>query len=174
MVFALAPYATVWRQALVRYKYRAEKGRAADFGHAVADYLDRHSTWFEEFDLLVPVPAYTGPGSIRGWDPVGLIVSELRLRLGVGWDVAPRAVVKRRETPRMQGRTWWQRQRVATGPLRAALWVPDPGVVAGARVLLFDDVLTEGGTLREVARALRLAGAAEVAGLVLARPVWVE
>jgi predicted amidophosphoribosyltransferase len=44
--------------------------------------------------------------------------------------------------------------------------------VAGARILVLDDVLTEGSTLREVARALRHAGAREVAGLVLARPAW--
>jgi predicted amidophosphoribosyltransferase len=46
--------------------------------------------------------------------------------------------------------------------------------VAGARVLVLDDVLTDGSTLREVARVLRRAGAREVAGLILARPAWRE
>ena len=47
-----------------------------------------------------------------------------------------------------------------------------PTSPASARILVIDDVLTEGSTLREVARALRGAGAREVAGLVLARPAW--
>jgi predicted amidophosphoribosyltransferase len=37
---------------------------------------------------------------------------------------------------------------------------------------VFDDVFTEGSTLREVARALLMAGAEEVAGVVLARQPW--
>ena len=38
--------------------------------------------------------------------------------------------------------------------------------------MVIDDVFTEGSTLREVARALMLAGAEEVAGLTLARQPW--
>ena len=41
--------------------------------------------------------------------------------------------------------------------------------VKGKRVLVFDDVFTEGFTIREVARALRAAGAVEVSEVVLAR-----
>ena len=67
-----------------------------------------------------------------------------------------------------------QRQAIACGPLRRALCVAAPGAVAGARVLVLDDVLTDGSTLREVGRVLRRAGAREVAGLILARPAWRE
>jgi predicted amidophosphoribosyltransferase len=72
----------------------------------------------------------------------------------------------------MQGRPSEARRAIASGKLRQALYVPSPGFVAGARILVIDDVLTEGSTLREVARVLRRAGALEVAGLVLARPPW--
>ena len=72
----------------------------------------------------------------------------------------------------MQGRTAAERQVIAAGPVRRALTVPAPERVAGARILAVDDVLTEGSTLREVALALRRAGAREVAGLVIARPRW--
>lgn len=58
---------------------------------------------------------------------------------------------------------------IPAGPLREALSVPQPGRVAGRRVLVFDDVYSEGYSRREMARALRRAGAAEVAGLVLTR-----
>jgi hypoxanthine-guanine phosphoribosyltransferase len=39
-------------------------------------------------------------------------------------------------------------------------------------VLVLDDVFTEGGTMQQVAEVLRRMGASDVAGLVLARPVW--
>ena len=40
--------------------------------------------------------------------------------------------------------------------------------------MVIDDVFTEGSTLREVTRALILAGADEVAGLTLARQPWLR
>ncbi len=48
----------------------------------------------------------------------------------------------------------------------------DPGAVEGRRILLVDDVCASGYTLLTVARALRRAGADEVAALVLARASW--
>jgi predicted amidophosphoribosyltransferase len=160
------------RGAIVRYKYRQELWWADVFARMVARYLEANTTWFEEFDLIVPVPSYLGPGGRRGWDPVGRIAARLQALVGPLWEVAPSAVVKWAETPAMQGRDWPTRQAVAAGPLRQSLVVPEPSVVAGARILVFDDVLTDGSTLREVARRLRAAGAREVAGLALARPPW--
>jgi predicted amidophosphoribosyltransferase len=142
------------------------------FARLLSDHLRNHATWFEEFDLVVPVPAYMGPGARRNWDPVGAIATRLRSLTAPLWEIATAAVAKRVETPAMQGRSWSGRQEIATGPLRRSLVVPAPRGVAGARILVLDDVLTEGGTLREVAYVLRRAGAREVAGLVLARPVW--
>lgn len=43
------------------------------------------------------------------------------------------------------------------------------GNVAGLKVLLFDDVMTTGATLRECAKALKKAGAKEVVAIALAR-----
>ena len=87
-------------------------------------------------------------------------------RVLAGW---LRAIVKSAPTGRFLGLGVAERRAIAEGPLREALSVPEPGRVAGRRVLVFDDVYSEGYSLREMARALRRAGAAEVAGLVLTR-----
>lgn len=172
VVFAVGSYAGAMRHALLRYKYKGELWWSGIFARGLARHLQAHPTWFEEFDLIVGVPAYTGAGSRRGWDPVAGILDEVRPLLEPSWDVAPGVVVKTSETPAMQGLSRAERRRSAQGALRRSIRVTNPVEVAGARVLLFDDVMTEGSTLREVARALRASGAAEVAGLVLARLPW--
>jgi predicted amidophosphoribosyltransferase len=67
---------------------------------------------------------------------------------------------------------WQGRREISEGELRESLRVPDPGSVAGKRILIVDDVFTEGFTIREVARALRAAGAVTVSEIVLAREPW--
>ncbi|MGH9078462.1 MAG: ComF family protein, partial [Acidimicrobiales bacterium] len=170
--FSVGTYQGDLRRAVVAYKYGGERWWANAFANLLAAYLDSHATWFEEFDLIVAMPAYLGPGARRGWDPVGLVVAALG-RLAQGrWEVNPGLVQKLAETPAMSGRTWWERERDGQGALRRALRVTDPRAVQGAAILVVDDVFTGGSSLHEVARALQGAGAAEVAGLVLARPAW--
>jgi predicted amidophosphoribosyltransferase len=172
VVFAVGGYEGALRRAIVDYKYRNERWWAGVFARLLAGYLDGHPTWFEEFDLVVGMPGYVGPGARRGWDHIALVVDHLAELEAGCWHVAPGALQKVTETEPMSGRSRWARERAAQGPLRRSLRVADPGAVEGARVLAVDDVLTEGSSLNEVSRALRLAGAAEVAGLVLARPPW--
>ena len=172
VVFPCGTYEGALRHGLVRYKYRGEGWWAAVFASMIAKLLAAQPCWFEDFDVIAGVPAYVGPGARRGWDPVGEILGCLAARVGPGWSVDPGAVVKRFDSPRLQGRSWTARQTLAAGPLRRALHVPDPSALAGARVLLVDDIMTEGSTLNEVARALRRAGAIEAAGLVVARLPW--
>ncbi|MGH9054858.1 MAG: ComF family protein [Acidimicrobiales bacterium] len=174
MVFAVGVHCGARRHALGRYKYLGERWWADVFARSIARHLEDHATWFEDFDFIVPMPSYIGCGARRAWDPVGELAARLESLVAPRWDLQPDAIVKRAETPAMRGRPWSERQAIAAGPLRRALAVPSPALVDEARILVLDDVLTEGGTLREVARALRLAGAREVAGLVLARPVWYE
>jgi predicted amidophosphoribosyltransferase len=163
------------RHAIARYKYRGERWLADVFAAMIGRHLVEHATWFEEFGAVTAVPAYRGRGAARDWDPVATILERLDCHLEDGCEVIPAAVEKIAETPRMQGRPWEERQQIAAGPLRRSLRPgPGAGEVAGRRILLLDDVMTEGSTMREVAGVLRRAGAREVAGLVLARPKWSE
>ena len=174
MVFSAGIYGGGLRRAIRRYKYGGERHLAGNFARMITSYLRSNSVWFEEFDLIAAVPSYTGPGARRGWDPVGEILRSATVPVGGEWSIEPELVTKAAETPAMTGLGWIARQGVAQGPFRRALRF-DAGRgrdISGARVLVFDDVLTEGSTLREVARLLRRHGASDVAGLVLARPRW--
>lgn len=172
VVDALGSYRSSLRRAVTAYKYKGDRQWADVFARMLAAHLGSYPTWYEDIDLVVGVPSWIGVGARRDWDPVREILHRLAVCLGPQWAVDDRAIVKAAETPAMQGATWIGRQLIATGPLRQALRVPDPKSIAGARILVIDDVLTDGATLQAVARALREAGAEEVVGLVLARQTW--
>jgi predicted amidophosphoribosyltransferase len=172
VAFSVGVYATGMRRAVLRYKYGGERWWAGVFGRLLAGYLDANAPWFEDFELIVATPSYAGPGARRSWDPVGSMAAEVARLTGAAWSVAPGAVVKRAETSPMSARGRAERTAGAARELRAALVVPDPDAVRDRRILVLDDVLAEGSTLREMARVLRRAGAREVAGLVLSRVPW--
>jgi predicted amidophosphoribosyltransferase len=172
VVFAAGVHAGGLQRAIVRYKYGGERWWAGVFARILAGYLDRQAHWLDDFDVIVPMPAYLGPGARRRWDPLGEVAAVLGPLAGPAWSIEAGLVRKVAETRPMSGCSRGERVRIASGQLRSALEVPDPGRVTGARLLVLDDVMAEGSTLREVAFALRRAGAAEVAGLVLARPDW--
>ncbi len=73
----------------------------------------------------------------------------------------PRALARSLFTPHQTGRKRAERARGA--PFR----VPNPGAVAGRSILLVDDVLTTGATVRGASAALRRAGARRVEVAVL-------
>ena len=174
VVFCTGVHAGSLRHAVLRYKYKRELWLSSVFARNIARYLAAHEPWFEEFDLITCVPSYNGPGARRDWDPVGRILADLGALVGPGWEVAAGVVTKTAETMPMQGLGSGARRSLAAGELRRCLVVERPHLVEGCRVLVLDDVLTDGCTLSEVARVLLRAGALEVAGLVLARLSWVD
>lgn len=172
MVWAVAHHTAAMRRTIAAYKYRDQRGWARVFARLIVGYLDEHMPWFDDYDVLTSVPVYTGPGARRRWDHLGLIVDEADRLCGPRWPFERGLVTKGAETTPMAGLGLRRRHACAEGEFRRALAVPDRSRVEGLRILVVDDVFTEGSTLREVARALMLSGAIEVAGLALARQPW--
>ncbi len=79
--------------------------------------------------------------------------------------LAREAVVRTRHTAPQVGLNPKERRDNVKG----AFAVPDPGLVKGKSVLLIDDLLTTGSTVKECARVLRRAGARRVEVLTVAR-----
>jgi predicted amidophosphoribosyltransferase len=164
-------YEGALRRAIVSYKYGGERRWAEAFATMLVGFLARHAGWFEEYTVLCPVPSYRGTGARRPWGPVETFCSEVpRLACGL-WPVEE-LVAKVAETGPVTGRKGPVRREMARQTVRPTLVVPRPHSVKGARILLVDDVCTSGATLLAVARALMLAGADEVAAVVLARARW--
>ncbi|MDA8388452.1 MAG: ComF family protein [Nitrospiraceae bacterium] len=81
-----------------------------------------------------------------------------------GAELLPHALVKKRDTPPQAGLTRKERARNLRGAFLAAR-----GGLTGMTVLLIDDVITTGATVRECSKALAGAGAGTVFVAALAR-----
>jgi predicted amidophosphoribosyltransferase len=154
--------------AVYRFKYGEERDLAEVLGRILVGFLDDNREELSGYDLITTGAIYVGPRAHRLWDYLQVIVEAAR-RDGPEWPFVPGLIAKSGPTGRFLGISAVERQVIAEGELRAALSVPEPERVAGRRVLVFDDVYSEGFSLREMARVLLQAGATEVAGLVLAR-----
>jgi ComF family protein len=120
----------------------------------------------EDCDMVLPVPLHASRLWLRRYNQS----AELARRLAANWGKAydPLALVRSRRTD-SQGAMPSARARRRN--VLSAFRAPFPERVKGRKVLLIDDVLTTGATAEACSRALRRAGAADIAVLTLARVV---
>jgi len=166
-------YTASWRQehmwaAVSHYKYDQDREWAPILGRILVGFLEERRTELAGYDLITTGALYVGPRAKRLWDTLRLVLDGA-LAVGPDWPFVPDLITKSGPTGQFLGRSVETRRAIAEHSLRDALAVPRPELVAGRRILVLDDVYSEGFSLREMARVLVRAGAAEVAGLVLAR-----
>jgi ComF family protein len=137
-----------------------KEGRLDYLAAAWADeLLDRVAAELPPIDAVVAVPLHWWRRLGRGYDQAELLAAAIGRRLE-----SPRLGMRRRRATRAQTeQTAAERRR----NLRGAFAVSHP--VRGLDVLLVDDVVTTGSTLRAAAGALAVAGAASITALALAR-----
>lgn len=105
--------------------------------------------------MLVPVPTSRAAFRRRGFDPVVLLLTRSGLR-------ASRGLIQSRSAPRQKSLSAVDREHNREGIFRARPHV------RGKRVVVVDDVVTTGSTMREAIRALRDAGAIVECGVAIA------
>lgn len=159
--FAAVDYAYPWSGLLARFKYRGEAGWDRAFaGHLLAVPGVRAEV--EAADLLLPMPLAAGRLAERGFNQALLLARQLDAR-----KTDARLLLRLRETASQAeldraARAANVRGAFGIEPLRAA-------ALRGQSVLLVDDVMTSGASLHAAAQALKHAGVARVAAVVLAR-----
>ena len=174
--YAIAMRSGVLERAINRFKYEGQHGWRIIFGRVLVGFLEDQAATFEGFDLIVASPTYVGEGSRRDYDHTRAVILAAADEAEGAWPFdleEPAAILRTAEVPRLVGKNWRERKVIAEGPLREALTVPHRGRTHGKSILVYDDVFTDGFTLREVARCLSLeGGAASVCGVTLTRQKW--
>lgn len=164
-LMAAARYAGPMRAIIQAFKYDGHQTIAAPLALRLAahPHLD-----LGHIDIVVPVPLHPWRRLVRGFNQAE------RLARHLGPPVV-QALARTHWTPAQAGLHADARgrnvrdafalaPRLTSGRRRAL-----HGQLAGARVLLVDDVVTTGGTLSACARVLREAGARDVRAVAVAR-----
>jgi ComF family protein len=161
-VIALGSYQDPLREAVLRTKHAPH----VPLAHALAQLLFHTRGQILRSlnaDVLIPIPLHWSRRFWRGTNGPETLAETLSKSLEVPH--APHLLRRRRAT-RPQ---WMLTPAARTKNVRGALTVRTHRDLAGARVLLVDDILTTGATAQEATRRLLKAGAQRVDVVVFAR-----
>jgi ComF family protein len=165
---AAVDYSYPWNHLIARFKFHGDTAWAHTFARLMANAPDAHDL-LELCDTLAPLPLTPKRLGERGYNQAWLLAQALQkatpdCRAGKRLALP---LVKVLDTPQQHELT--RKDRLHN--LDTAFSVqPSEGVrLHQSRVLLVDDIMTTGATLRAAAKALKIAGAREVHALVFAR-----
>lgn len=148
-------------------KYKGMYRIATPLGDWLAGAVGLRSdtaTMFGDNPLIVPVPLHARRLRERGYNQATLLARRLAVIAAMPLD--EQALVRMRATG-SQVETRSREERLEN--MQYAFNAPHPEHIAGRDIVLVDDVCTTGATLNDCARALRVAGAASIHAIVLAR-----
>ncbi len=154
------PYREGIRNALYRFKFRGKRGLADPFAQLMAAAAEKEGL-LQKDTVIAFVPMDKKHRRQRGYNQS----EELAKALGKRTGLPVKRLLERTQLKNSTQHTLSakERRRNVKGAYRAA------GDVKGKRILLVDDIVTTGATLRECAAVLYKAGAGEIATLCAAQ-----
>jgi competence protein ComFC len=147
---SLYHYNDFLKEYLARYKYRGDNALAKAFSYNIKSYLTKI-----EYDHIIPIPLSDKRLYERGFNQSTALLEEAEVR--------PSHILTRLHSEKQSKKTRAERLRQEQVFQLVECDVKDK------TILLFDDIYTTGTTLRQAAKLLKEAGAAEISSLTLAR-----
>ncbi len=158
------------REAIHALKYDRLYAASSGLGHMLAQAIAQLAGEAPVEMLVIPVPLHRSKYAQRGFNQARALAAAALKSLRKShpqWrlTLASRTLLRQRTTESQAGLTSRQRRL----NVRGAFQVSDPARVAAQDILIVDDILTTGATVRAAAQALVEAGAASVWVATLAR-----
>jgi len=157
----------VLKEAIRLIKYENLREVAKDLGYLLVQKVEVSvlvlNLLMNQDTLVIPVPLHKAREWERGYNQSKLLAQELAINfpatLGSG------IVIRHKQTKTQTG--FDRKKRFLN--MKDAFQVVQADLVKNKNIILVDDVITSGATLDELAKVLKLNGAKEIWGVVLAR-----
>lgn len=162
-IFISTDYEGAAQRLLNRYKFRHQRAAVLPIARIMGDTLNYFlgENLNKQKYLIVPVPSATSRVRLRSFDHAKLLAKQLASQTGQDYYPA----LSRLGQTRQVGAKRSQRLAQQTGNYYASR----PDKISGRKILIIDDVLTTGSTMRAIYKTLRQAGAKQVDALVFAK-----
>lgn len=162
--FAYSPweYSAVIRKAILKLKYNFAYKITEELADRFVEKIDNGVSILPKDAVLVPIPLYKSRKNWRGFnqsEELGKIIA-----CELNWKYDCNLLIRTKNTSPQAELKGKQRSKNLTG----AFSLSKKGRLRNSTIVLFDDVLTTGSTLREACKIFKRNGAKVVWGLTIA------
>jgi ComF family protein len=164
--FSIWSYQGVIRKILIKLKYEFALTIAEELAEHIYQFLKNEEVMFPSRTLLIPIPLHKKRQNWRGFNQVEE-VGKLLCRKA-GWQLAPNILIRkkfRQPQTGLKGKARKDNVRnifILNSKYKSL-------IVDHRSLVVFDDVLTTGATIKEAAKVLKRNGAEKVWGLTITR-----
>ncbi len=161
--FSPFTYESKVRNAICRFKFNGYKQYANQFSKAMFDEISKRNNG-EMFDIVTNVPMSKNRKKVIGYNQTKILAKHLSKRLNISYKDL---IVKIKENEIQHKLSAQERKKNVMGVYA----VKKEDDVKGKRILVCDDIVTTGSTLREICLVLIKAGALSVNCVTIANSV---
>ncbi|MFC1495872.1 ComF family protein [Candidatus Margulisiibacteriota bacterium] len=159
---AVGEYEGVLKKSIKRFKFKKRGRLAKPLSLLMSNYINHH-LWKKSIDLLIPVPLHEKRLQERGFNQSELLCLNITKTLNLP-TVAGVLFRKKNTHPQFD-----LKKRERYHNIKGAFEIKGSPLIKEKNILLIDDILTTGSTVRECTSELKSAGAKSVQILALSR-----
>ena len=163
MVKSLGTFDDHYKSLIHNFKYKRKISLGQRLGKRLGENLSLDQR-FLEFDFLVPVPLHPARKRERGFNQSEILAEVVSERMNL--PVLKRVLKRIKNTKDQTNLNVEQREKNVSGAFSLSS-AKDGEQIYGKKIILIDDVITTGATLRECAEVLKEGGAKKVVGATL-------
>jgi len=153
----------LWQKLIQDFKYGYLEELEQAINNIVQRFIKKYpDALAESYDLVVPIPLYRRRYLERSFNQAE-VIAEIIIR-HTGWAMSTGLIRTRNTLPQAQ-----LSDKDRNANVKDSFLAKEPEVFKNKKILLVDDVLTTGSTLKEAAKALRAGGAVSIGAWVMAR-----
>ncbi|MFH1838586.1 MAG: ComF family protein [Candidatus Kuenenbacteria bacterium] len=155
----------ILKQAIHVFKYKHIRDLAKPLGKIIINFLyqSKLNLLFDDSYFLIPISLHRKRLFERGFNQSELLAQIIAQEFKIS---VINNVLKRKRNTKSQTKL---KEKERRKNIKNAFICLQPEIIKNKNIILFDDILTTGSTLREAASVCKKFGAKEIIGLILAK-----